>query len=119
MGERKKAGGRQKGTPNKATAAKAAEIAATGLTPLDYMLTVMRNEAEELPVRLDAAKSAAPYVHPRLATIAHTGADGGAIKTENSFRPELLTADERDAMRSILAQGTPEEEAPTARRGRP
>jgi len=38
-----KTGGRQKGTPNKATAAKQAEVAATGLTPLDHMLEVMRD----------------------------------------------------------------------------
>jgi hypothetical protein len=35
-------GGRTKGTPNRASAAKAAEIAASGLTPLDYMVGVMR-----------------------------------------------------------------------------
>ena len=68
-----KTGGRQKGTPNKATAARAAEIAASGLTPLDYMLKVMRDEDEAPDVRLDAAKAAAPYVHPRLATIETTG----------------------------------------------
>lgn len=68
-----KTGGRQKGTPNKATAARAAEIAASGLTPLDYMLKVMRDEDEVLDVRLDAAKAAAPYVHPRLASIENTG----------------------------------------------
>jgi len=68
-----KTGGRQKGTPNKATAARAAEIAASGLTPLDFMLKVMRDENELPDVRLDAAKAAAPYVHPRLATIENTG----------------------------------------------
>ena len=35
-GERR--GGRRKGTPNRAIAAKAAEIAASGMTPLDYMV---------------------------------------------------------------------------------
>lgn len=63
-----KTGGRQKGVPNRATATKAAEIAASGLTPLDYMLRVMRDGTIDHPIRLDAAKSAAPYVHPRLAT---------------------------------------------------
>src|SRR5262245_15567308 len=38
-----KTGGRQKGTPNTATAAKAAAIEASGLTPLDYMLSVLRS----------------------------------------------------------------------------
>jgi hypothetical protein len=29
----------------------------------------MRNETLELPVRLEAAKAVAPYVHPRLASL--------------------------------------------------
>jgi len=64
-----KTGGRKKGVPNKATAAKQAEIAASGLTPLEFMLDVMRDEDNEQSVRLDAAKAAAPYVHPKLANI--------------------------------------------------
>lgn len=71
-----KTGGRKKGTPNKATAALAAEIAESGETPLGYMLGLMRDPAQVQEVRLDAAKSAAPYVHPKLAAIEHTGADG-------------------------------------------
>ncbi len=66
-GERR--GGRQKNTPNKRTAEIQAKVEASGLTPLDYMLSVMRNEDNEAPVRLDAAKSAAPYVHAKLSAI--------------------------------------------------
>lgn len=76
----KKTGGRSKGTPNKASAAKAAEIEASGLTPLDYMLSIMRDEANPSDMRLDAAHKAAPFVHPKLAAIAHSGADGGALE---------------------------------------
>lgn len=74
-----KTGGRKKGTPNKATAAKAAEVAASGLTPLDYMLEVLRDVEADRSVRLDAAAKAAPYVHPKLASIEHTGEDGGPL----------------------------------------
>lgn len=73
---RVKTGGRKKGVRNKATAKKEAEIAASGVTPLAYMLDVMRNPGEDPDKRLDAAKSAAPYVHPKLAAIEHTGANG-------------------------------------------
>ena len=79
MAAGKKTGGRKRGVPNKATQAKAAEIAASGLTPLDFMLQKMRDEGADEAVRLDAAKSAAPYVHPRLAAIEHTGPDRGPI----------------------------------------
>lgn len=61
--------GRPRGSRNKATAAKAAEIAASGLTPLDFMLAVLRDESAERDVRLDAAAKAAPYVHPKLANV--------------------------------------------------
>jgi hypothetical protein len=64
-----KTGGRRKGVPNKATAEKAAEIAASGLTPLDYMLSVVRDEEADRDTRLDAAAKAAPYVHPKLASM--------------------------------------------------
>jgi hypothetical protein len=81
MARGRKTGGRQKGSPNKATAAKAAAVAASGLTPLDYLLEVLREANNPLAVRLEAAARAAPYVHPRLASVEHTGADGGPIQT--------------------------------------
>lgn len=64
-----KFGGRQKGTPNKATSAQKAAMAASGLSPLDYMLSVLRDETQESDKRLEAAKAAAPYVHARLSTV--------------------------------------------------
>ncbi len=77
--KRQKFGGRKKGTPNKASAAKAAEIAASGLTPLDYMLSVMRDEKADQKRRDEMAKAAAPYVHPKLATMEHSGPGGQPI----------------------------------------
>lgn len=46
---RKKTSGRQKGTPNKVTMQREAEIAASGLTPLKYMLKVLSDENEDTP----------------------------------------------------------------------
>jgi hypothetical protein len=40
-----------------------------GLTPLDYLLGIMRDEEAEDARRQDAAKAAAPYVHARLANV--------------------------------------------------
>ena len=62
MARGKKTVGRQKGVPNRATAANAAEIAASGLTPLDYMLTIMRDDSQPPTLRAEMAKAAAPYV---------------------------------------------------------
>jgi hypothetical protein len=69
----KRYGGRNKGTPNRASAAKAAEIAASGETPLDFLLRAMRDRKRSFDVRMDAAKAAAPYVHPKLQAIEHSG----------------------------------------------
>lgn len=61
--------GRPKGSLNKKTAEKIAEIAATGELPLDYMLRVMRDDQQPTERRDEMAKSAAPFVHPRLSNV--------------------------------------------------
>lgn len=60
----------------------------TGLTPLEFLLEVMRDDELDLMIRIDAAKSAAPYVHPKLASVEmkHTG----AVATVNLSDDELL-----------------------------
>jgi len=73
---RPKTGGRVAGTPNRKNAAKVAAIEASGLTPLDYMLSVLRDVSQTQDARLDAAKAAAPYVHARLTAAELTGKDG-------------------------------------------
>src|SRR3974390_1780889 len=95
-GERR--GGRQKGTPNRATAAKAAEIAASGMTPLDYMLAVMRDEPAARPARLGAAAKAPPYVHPRLSAIEYTA----PAEPKEDVDLSELNAEERELLRRLL-----------------
>jgi hypothetical protein len=78
----KRAGaGRKEGAANIKTREIANKAALEGLTPLEYLLQVMRKETPEADEtliqlqakRLDAAKAAAPYIHPRLAAIEHSG----------------------------------------------
>lgn len=99
--------GRKPGSATKKTREIANKAAEMGITPLEVMLENMRfahQEAAGILGRLldsdaevpegfdslkellryrsmaqDAAKDAAPYVHPRLAAIEHTGEDGGPI----------------------------------------
>ncbi|MDJ0896705.1 MAG: hypothetical protein QNJ92_16285 [Alphaproteobacteria bacterium] len=47
--------------------------ASDALQPLDYLLQVMRDGAETPSRRMEAAKAAAPFVHPRRATVEHAG----------------------------------------------
>ena len=95
-GERR--GGRQKGTPNKASIALAAEIAASGETPLNYMLRIMRDQTAEHTRRDDMAKASAPYVHPKLAAIEHTGKDG------KDLIPEYTDEQRQRALAVFLAK---------------
>lgn len=72
-GGKRPGAGRKRGSPNKASAAREKAVAASGQTPLEYMLKVFRNKKEDKDRRLDAAKAAAPYVHPKLSSIVHKG----------------------------------------------
>lgn len=79
-----KTGGRQKGTPNKRTAAtaKAAALIEAGESPLEFLTNVFRDVDTPLDVRVDAAKSAAPYVHARLSSIDISNKDGQPFVVE-------------------------------------
>ena len=84
--------GRKAADPNKATIARQQAVAASGETPLDHMLRVMRDPGNDDQRRDQMAKAAAPYVHPKLAAIAHTGKDGGPIETAERSDTELARA---------------------------
>lgn len=64
-----KTGGRAPGTPNKRTAETQKAVEESGLTPLAYLLSVMRDESADEQRRVAAANMAAPYVHARLSSI--------------------------------------------------
>lgn len=71
-----KTGGRQVGTKNRASIAKEEALAKSGMTPLEYLLSVMRAGDATKAEKIDAAKAAAPYVHPKLAAVTHSGSVG-------------------------------------------
>lgn len=61
--------GRKKGSLNAKTQKIAERCFEEGITPLEYMLNVMRDPTQEFDTRMDAAKSCAPYMHPKLASV--------------------------------------------------
>ncbi len=85
-GERR--GGRQKGSGNKKTREIAEKAAESGITPLEVMIEAMRfhhrraqkandeKKGEHLKEAATMAEKAAPYMHPRLAAVEHTGKGG-------------------------------------------
>lgn len=95
-----KTGGRKKGSKNKAPIERAKAIAKSGKTPLDYMLGVMRNPKGDPEMRLDAAKSAAPYVHAKLASIELAGKNGKPIEVQSRDATEVARK-----IAYLLAQG--------------
>ena len=104
--------GRKNGSPNKATQERQRTIAESGATPLDVMIENMRfahERGEEVLAKIletedganvdslkellrfrelaqGCAKDAAPYVHPRLNAVEHTGKDGKDLIPETDHR---------------------------------
>jgi hypothetical protein len=51
-----------------------------GISPLDFMLNILRNEQNAFEDRFEAAKAAAPYVHAKLAAVEHAGNKDNPVK---------------------------------------
>lgn len=78
-GGARQGGGRKPGGANVKTRAIADRAAAEGITPLEYLLDLMRKpypagatatvKASYDAMRLDAAKAAASFMHPRLGAV--------------------------------------------------
>lgn len=93
--------GRPKGAHNRKTVAKrlmAARVAAEGVTPLEVMLTTMRDlwrDAQEAGpdgrdkqiAAVAIAEKVAPYLHPKLSAINHSG-DGAPSVTVQIVMPD-------------------------------
>lgn len=71
--------GRKPGSTTRKTREIADRAASEGITPLEYMLNILRDEDANPAVRFEAAKHAAPYIHPKLSSIEAAGPDGGPI----------------------------------------
>lgn len=78
-GGKREGAGRPSGAVTKRTREAAEKAAEEGLTPLDYMLTILRDETADDKDRMWAAEKAAPYIHAKLASVEHKGEDGGPI----------------------------------------
>src|ERR1700754_354835 len=103
-GGKRDGAGRKRGVPNKASQERQKRVAATGITPLDYMLKVMRDSKADAGRRDEMAKAAAPYVHPKLASMQHTGKGGGPIRTLELSRLKGMTAEELEVLERALVQ---------------
>lgn len=105
--------GRPKGAATKRSREIADRAAKEGLTPLEVMLTAMRKHAKEerWDEAASIAKDAAPYMHPRLASMQHTGRNGGPIQTVDLTK---LSGDELAQLEAIFGPlaGPGDDDAP-------
>lgn len=105
--------GRPKGAATKRSREIADRAAKEGLTPLEVMLTAMRKHAKEdrWDEAASIAKDAAPYMHPRLASMQHTGRNGGPIQTVDLTK---LSGDEIAQLEAIFGPlaGSGDDDAP-------
>jgi hypothetical protein len=126
-GGKRPGSGRKAGSATKKTREIADRAAAEGITPLEVMLKTMRalvERAEKLgrekpvpgekpavtPLELmveaaSVAKDAAPYMHPRLAAIEHSGPNGGPIEGKTTLDVGSLSMDQLRALASIRLNG--------------
>ena len=98
-GGRRPGAGRKRGAVTRRTQEIAEKALANGITPLDYLLSVMRDATKDGAQRLDAAKAAAPYVHPRLAAIEHSG------NADKPLSMQIVTGVPREELEQPIANG--------------
>lgn len=61
--------GRKPGKRSRKTAELIKAVEAAGITPLDYMLSILRDETKTENIRLQAARDSAPYIHSKLQSL--------------------------------------------------
>lgn len=82
--------GRKKGGHNRITEEAIEKAKSEGILPLDYLLSIMRDVEEDTARRLDAAKSAAPYLHPKPVAVQVEGQiDSDVTHHAGSLPPAL------------------------------
>ena len=82
-------GGRGKATQKKAAAERGPETAKSALTPLGYMLRVLRDPESTKDEKKWAAQQAAPFVHARLASTKAGGSGGGSVPHDHRLDPAV------------------------------
>jgi hypothetical protein len=96
----KRAGaGRPPGAPNKINMEREKAIRESGLTPLDYMLSILRDEKQPADRRDNMAKAAAPYVHPHLTSAQVTVTRNSVREKTDAELAEILAARDRGSAR--------------------
>ncbi|MEN0115422.1 MAG: hypothetical protein AAGD15_01760 [Agrobacterium cavarae] len=94
-GGSRKGAGRPRGAATQRSRDVADVESQNGVTPLEVMLRAMRDhyDKEEWDAAAAIAKDAAPYMHPKLQSVMHTGDADKPVVTENHFVVEFVGDD--------------------------
>lgn len=103
----RKGAGRPRGAASRKTKEIADRESQNGLTPLEVMLKAMRAHAEkdDWDAAASIAKDAAPYMHAKLASVQHTGRNGGPIQTVDLTNVSMDDLERLEALFGPLAGG--------------
>jgi len=95
-GERR--GGRQRGTPNKTTALKTAALSAASadpdLSPIDFLLGIMRDPKAPTGLRVQVARAAAPLLHgkSKIASLEDRASNANKFGGLDGFTADIVEA---------------------------
>lgn len=90
-GGKRDGAGRPAGAVTKRTREVGEKAAREGITPLEYMLSILRNDAADPKDRMWAAEKAAPYVHAKLASVEVKGDPDNPIQHHHKVELVALT----------------------------
>lgn len=96
-GGKRPGAGRKKGSVTKATVYRQemlAKAAAEGISPLEVMMTAMREawEAGDKEKAVQVAEKAAPYIHAKLAAVQHSGDADNPIHSKSVIEQRIVDA---------------------------
>ena len=74
-GGRRLGAGRRLGSQNIVSQELREQILREGPSPLEYLVEVMRDVTQDTSIRMDAAKAAAQFIHPKLRNVEHCTTD--------------------------------------------
>ena len=100
---------RTKGALNKRTraallAAQTGEICGDGISPIEYLLKVVRDSERPDANRIEAAKAVAPYLQPKLSAVDLTNHGATDQRTQADILSDLKICIEQDpAIKQLLA----------------
>jgi hypothetical protein len=85
-GGKREGAGRPVGAISRKSREMAEKAASEGITPLEFMLNVLRDETMTFDSRCWAAEKAAPYIHAKLSSVEVSGDSDNPIVTEIVIR---------------------------------